>query len=81
MLRTGLSNAGAPKLRGEGSFVSRTISGQGTRDRREFVRNIGAEQAQRADDDDGDQAGDKAIFDGRDARLIGDKATEQISHD
>ena len=33
------------------------------------------------DDDDGDQSGDETIFDGRDAGLIVDKATEQITHD
>jgi hypothetical protein len=61
--------------------AARTISGQGAGDRREFGRNVRSERGYGADDDDGDQAGDETIFDGRDAGLIVDKAMEQMTHD
>jgi hypothetical protein len=55
-------------------------SGQSIGDRLELALDFRPERGHGADDDNSDQAGDEAIFDGRDTGLIIDEAAKQMTH-
>src|ERR1700678_2114806 len=50
-------------------------------DRVELGLDVGAKARQCANDNDRDQAGDEAVFDGRRTRLVLDKAGKKLVHD
>jgi hypothetical protein len=54
-------------------------SGQSIGDRLELALDFRPERCHGADDDNSDQAGDKAILDGRDTGLIIDEAAKQMT--
>src|SRR6185312_12450013 len=63
-----------------GSKAKRRTPSDGVGDRREHFRDVGAEQADAADDDKRDERRDQRIFESGDAAILTEQAAQVLQH-